>query len=477
MKRHILRFIPLLIIILLIPAQIQASDISVAKAVSNAFADIAERVSPSVVTITSEHVFKHPAAEQFRSFQDMFPDQFRQFFPEGQRELRSTSLGSGIIISQDGYIITNNHVIEKGENIKVQFSDNTEMDAEIIGSDPKTDVALIKVDAKDLKPIKMGDSEKIRVGEWVLAVGSPFSGSLSQTVTQGIISAIGRSAVGLVDYEDFIQTDAAINPGNSGGPLVNLDGKLIGMNSAIASRSGGSQGIGFAIPINLINRIIEDLRENGRVTRAWLGVWVQEVDGTMAKTLGMKNARGALVGQVVEDSPADKAGLHELDVILEFDGHEVENNRRLPIIVSTQRPGDKKKIKILREGKFKTLTVKLGEMPEEAIAAGPYEFDDSDIGITVETASAERLKYYGYSRGTKGVLVTSVDNNSEAYKKNIRVGQLIQKMGPNVRNLDKVVSRQGFEAALSDYSADDPILLLIRRDANSTFFVALTIPE
>ena len=251
----------------------------------------------------------------------------------------------------------------------------------------KTDVALIKVDAKNLRPIKMGDSDKIRVGEWVLAVGSPFSGSLSQTVTQGIVSATGRSSVGLNDYENFIQTDAAINPGNSGGALVNLDGELVGMNSAIASRSGGYQGIGFAIPINLVNRIVEDLQANGRVTRAWLGVYVQPVSAAMAKTLGMDIAKGALVQQVVDGSPADDAKLKQLDVIIEFDGHEVENSRKLPILVSTQRPNEKKKLKVLREGKVKTITVKLGELPEEVTAAGPIEVEKSDIGLTVETAT------------------------------------------------------------------------------------------
>ncbi|MEA3287528.1 MAG: Do family serine endopeptidase [Candidatus Marinimicrobia bacterium] len=477
MMKHLLRIIPLLIMVLLIPTQVQASDLSLAKSLSNTFADIAERVSPSVVTITSEHVYKHPGMDQFRRFQDMFPDHFRQFMPDGGREMLSTSLGSGIVISKDGYIITNNHVIEKGENIKVQFSDNRELDAEIIGSDPKTDVALIKVDANDLTPLKLGNSDRIRVGEWVLAVGSPFSGNLSQTVTQGIISGIGRSSVGLLDYEDFIQTDAAINPGNSGGPLVNLDGKLIGMNSAIASRSGGSQGIGFAIPVNIINRVIEDLRENGRVTRAWLGVYVQAVDGTMARMLGMENASGALVGQVVEDSPADKAGLKQGDVILEFDGHTVESSKQLPTMVSTQRPNEKKKLKVLRNGKFKTLTIKLGELPEEASAVGPFESEKSDLGITVETPSSDRLQFYGFNRGTEGVLLTSVEKFSEAYRKNIRVGQMIQKIGPNVRNLKTVTSRQAFERQVAEIKPGESILLLVRRDNNNTFFVALTIPE
>ncbi len=476
MQKHILLVTPLLIIALLIPAELIAADISIAKALSNAFADIAEQVSPSVVTITSEHVYKHPAMDQYKGFQDMFPKQLWPFLPDGDREMRSSSLGSGIIISKDGYILTNNHVVEKGENIKVQFSDNKEYDAEIIGSDPKTDVALIKVDAKNLTPIKMGNSDKIRVGEWVLAIGSPFSGSLSQTVTQGIISATGRSSVGLNDYENFIQTDAAINPGNSGGALVNLDGELIGMNSAIASRSGGNQGIGFAIPINLVNRIVEDLRSNGRVTRAWLGVYVQPVDAAMAKTLGMDIAKGALIQQIVDGSPADKADLKQLDVILEFDGREVENSGKLPILVSTQRPNEKKKLKVLRDGKIITITVKLGELPDEIAAAGPIESEKSDIGLTVETVSAERLRFYNLSQDSEGVLVTSVERDSDAFKKNIRSGHLIQKMGPNVRNLSKVNTSEAFDKNLRDYKPGDTILLLVRRDSSNTFFVALTLP-
>ena len=477
MKRHILFITPLILIALLLPADVSASDIGVAKALSNAFADISEKVSPSVVTITSEQVFKHPGMDQFRGYQELFPKNLWPFLPDGDREMRSTSLGSGIIISADGYILTNNHVIEKGENIKVQFANNKEYDAEIIGADPKTDVALIKVDAKNLKPIKMGDSDKVRVGEWVLAIGSPFSGNLSQTVTQGIISATGRSSVGLNDYENFIQTDAAINPGNSGGALVNLDGELIGMNSAIASRSGGYQGIGFAIPVNLVNRIVEDLRSKGRVTRAWLGVYVQPVDAAMAKTLGMEIARGALIGDVVAGSPADDAKLKQLDVIVEFDGIEVENSKQLPTLVSTQRPDEKKKLKVLRDGKYKTITVKLGELPEEVAAAGPFETQKSDIGFTVETVNAERLRFYNLSPGKQGVLVTAVDKNSDAFKKNIRVGQMIQKMGPNVRSLEKVDTSQAFEKNLQNYKSGDTILLLVRRDNDNTFFVALSISE
>ncbi len=477
MNKYKLLVVPALLILLLAPSEIKASDVSVAKSLSNAFADIAEKVSPSVVTITSEHVFKHPGMDQFRDLQDMLPPQFRQFLPDGDREMRSTSLGSGIIISKDGYIITNNHVVEKGENIKVQLADKRELDAEIIGTDPETDVALIKVDAKNLRPIKMGNSDKIRVGEWVLAVGSPFSGNLSQTVTQGIISATGRSLAGLVNIGDFIQTDAAINPGNSGGPLVNLDGELIGMNSAIASRNGGYQGIGFAIPVNIVNRIVGDLREDGHVTRAWLGVYISPIDAALAEAFGMDRAQGAQIEQVVEGSPAEDAGLKPGDIILKFDNHTIETSSQLPMFVSTQRPGQKKKLEIMRDGKTKNLTVKLGEMPEEISAAGPFEAKKSDIGFEVETATTKNLRAYGFSSGTSGAQVISVDKNSEAFQKNIRVGQVIQEMGPNVRNLKKIESQRDFEKSLAAYDEGDLVLLLIRRDNDNTFFVALTVPK
>ncbi|NQV15537.1 PDZ domain-containing protein [bacterium] len=249
------------------------------------------------------------------------------------------------------------------------------------------------------------------------------------------------------------------------------------MNSAIASRSGGYQGIGFAIPINLVNRIVEDLRSNGRVTRAWLGVYVQAIDATMAKTLGMDKAMGALVGQVVEDSPADDADLKQGDVIIEFDGRDVENSRALPLMVSTQRPNDKKKLKVLRAGKVKTMSVILGELPDEVLAAGPLESNNSDIGINVETPSPERLRFYDISRKFDGVIVNAVDHDSEAYKKNVRVGHLIQKIGPNVRNLEKVNSQEAFDEKLNSYNAGDTILLLVRRDNDNTYFVALTVPE
>jgi len=454
-------------------APASAYDLQTARALSDAFVEIAERVSPSVVTITSERVYKHPGVEGFR--EDM-PFNWFPFNPFEEREFRSSSLGSGIIISEDGYIITNNHVIEKGEDIKVQLYDQRELDAEIVGADPKTDVALIKVDAADLKPLKIGDSDDLKVGEWILAIGSPFSGSLSHTVTQGIVSAKGRSAVGLIDYEDFIQTDAAINPGNSGGPMVNLDGHLVGVNSAIASRTGGYQGIGFAIPVNIVMRVVDDLRDFGRVTRAYLGVYVQSVDSDLAETLGLDKAQGALIGQVVKNSPADDAGMKTGDVVLEFDGQEVRNSRELPTLVSTQRPGEKKKVKILRAGKEQVLKVILGEMPEEIAAADPIMQRDRDLGIEVETLTAEMADRYDYPEDTRGVIIVDVTPGSEAMRKNLRRGNVIVKMGPNVKTLAEVENSRAFGKELDKFKPGETVLFLVKR-GDDTFFAALTIPD
>ncbi len=471
MKRNATRISTLFVLSLLFVLPLQASDLETARAISNTFADIVEDVSPSVVTITSERTIKHPEVDQFRQMPFPF-----WMFPDQGREFHSTSLGSGIVISRDGYIVTNNHVIEEADDIKVQFKDKRELDAKIVGTDPKTDVALIKVDADDLKAIKMGDSDELRVGEWVLAVGSPFSGSLSQTVTQGIVSAVGRSSVGLIDYENFIQTDAAINPGNSGGPLVDLDGKLIGVNSAIASRSGGSQGVGFAIPVNLVMRVVEDLRDDGQVTRAYLGVFVQQVDTELAQALGLDRTYGALIGDVVADSPADKGGLKPGDVILEFDGHVIENSRQLPTVVSTQRPGEKKKLKVMRAGKEMTLKVTLGELSDEIAAVEPDREHETDLGLRVESLDAESVRRLDLPKGTEGVLITDVAPGSEAMRKNLRQGNVIVKMGPDVSHLKTVSSAREFKRTLSDFKAGETVLFLVKR-GEDTFFAALAIPE
>ena len=457
-----------------------ADGLNMAKALSDAFAQIAGQVQPSVVTITSEHMMKHPALSNRDGRGPSQDSPFYWFWgPDNNRELKTTSLGSGVIIDADGYIVTNNHVIEKGENIKVQFFDGKIVDAEIVGTDPKSDVALIKIDAKGmkLKPIKLGNSDKLRVGEWVLAIGSPFGSELSHTVTQGIVSAIGRSSVGLVDYENFIQTDAAINPGNSGGPLVNLDGELVGINTAIASRSGGYQGIGFAIPVTMVNRVTSDLRTKGKVVRAWLGVKIQNVDEAMAKTLELESAYGALVGEIVRDSPAANADLAVGDVVLKVNNEAVKNSRTLMNLIAAKHPEDKVTLTVLREGKQKEIKIKLAEFPEEYnLAADTRQQNDETLGMQVQNLEPKEVSRYGLDKDSRGVLVTSVMPGSEAQQKNVQVGMLIEKMGPTVRKLDAVASTKDYQRALSGYKSGDTVLFLMQREGEN-FFVALTIPE
>ena len=457
-----------------------ADGLNMAKALSDAFAQIAGQVQPSVVTITSEHMMKHPALSNRDGRGPSQDSPFYWFWgPDNNRELKTTSLGSGVIIDADGYIVTNNHVIEKGENIKVQFFDGKIVDAEIVGTDPKSDVALIKIDAKGmkLKPIKLGNSDKLRVGEWVLAIGSPFGSELSHTVTQGIVSAIGRSSVGLVDYENFIQTDAAINPGNSGGPLVNLDGELVGINTAIASRSGGYQGIGFAIPVTMVNRVTSDLRTKGKVVRAWLGVKIQNVDEAMAKTLELESAYGALVGEIVKDSPAANADLAVGDVVLKVNNEAVKNSRTLMNLIAAKHPEDKVTLTVLREGKQKEIKIKLAEFPEEYnLAADTRQQNDETLGMQVQNLEPKEVSRYGLDKDSRGVLVTSVMPGSEAQQKNVQVGMLIEKMGPTVRKLDAVASTKDYQRALSGYNSGDTVLFLMQREGEN-FFVALTIPE
>ncbi len=470
------------VVVMLFTASIARADgLNLAKALSDAFASIAEQVQPSVVTITSEHSMKHPAISRGDDPRDSFGGQNPFFWfwgPNNKRAFKTTSMGSGVIVDADGYIVTNNHVIEKGKNIKVQLFNGKTVDAKIIGTDPKSDVALIKIDPQglDLKAIKEGDSEKLRVGEWVLAIGSPFGSELSHTVTQGIISAIGRSSVGLVDYENFIQTDAAINPGNSGGPLVNLDGELIGINTAIASRSGGNQGIGFSIPVNMVKRVTSDLRTKGKVVRAWLGVKIQSVDEEMAKTLELKSARGALIGEVVKDSPAADANLEVGDVVIEVDGQKVAGSRNLMNMIASRHPGEKVALTLLREGKAKSVRVKLAEFPAEYdLASNSSRKQKFDLGMQVQTPEPGDIQRYKLDKDAKGALITDVVPGSEAQQKNIQPGMLIEKMGPTVRKLNRISNARDYEKIISKYKPGDAILFLIQRQGEN-FFVVLTLP-
>ena len=409
------------------------------------FSDLAEDASPAVVNITSTRTvsqrnsygrgFGDPRYDEF--FDRFFGQQPRPSVPrENSRPVVST--GSGFIISSDGYLLTNNHVVEDADEVKVSLGDRREYKAEIIGTDPRSDVAVLKIDAEDLPTLKIGKSEKLRVGEWVVAIGSPFQ--LRFSVTSGIVSAIGRSIPNGSDstYVPFIQTDVAINPGNSGGPLFNLDGEVIGINSQIYTRSGGYMGVSFAIPIDYAMDVADQLRENGYVARGWLGVSIQEVTSELAEALGMEIPKGALVSQIIEDSPAEKSGLKEEDVILFFDGEEIFYSSDLPLTVGSIRPESKVNAMILRDGKKKTVQVIVGELPKDPALA--FENTQQNfLGLVVENQANDNQR-----SSVEGVLVTSVDPDGIAYESGIRRGDIIYSLArtriENVNEFKEVLS-------------------------------------
>ncbi len=340
------------------------------------FAPVVKKVSPSVVNIyTAKTVRENPSLSRLNE-----DPTFRQFFGDAEgygrvaRERREQSLGSGIIASQDGYILTNNHVVQGADEIKVGLADErTVLDAKIVGTDPQTDVAVIKVQAEKLPAITFTNSDGVEVGDFVLAIGDPFG--VGQTVTMGIVSAKDRGGLGIEDYEDFIQTDASINPGNSGGALVDIDGRLVGISTAILSRGGGNQGIGFAIPVNLARYIMGRLISDGKVTRGYLGVKIQSLTPELATKLKLSGQTGAVVSEVTRNSPAEKAGLKKNDVLIEFDGKSVTDSRHLRLIVAEKPPGSSVSVKVFREGKEQTLTVELGTLPSEDLyqSGGPHD--------------------------------------------------------------------------------------------------------
>jgi serine protease Do len=433
-----------------------------------AFSDIAAVVSPSVVNISTTKVVKRNTAP----FDDPFFDLFRPFHDLGMpRKWKEKSLGSGVIVSADGYIVTNNHVVEKADEIKVTLVDRRVFKGKIVGADPKADIAMIRIDADNLPVLKWGDSDKLQVGEFVLAIGSPYG--LSNTVTMGIISAVGRANVGIADYEDFIQTDAAINPGNSGGPLVNVKGELIGINTAIFSRTGGYQGIGFAVPSNMVRLVMDQLIQKGKVTRGWIGVTIQELTPELAQEFGLKNARGALVSDVVKGSPAAKAGITRGDVIVEFNGKEVKDVSGLRNMVAESKTGHDGTLNVLRAGKEFKVEVKIIEMPRDAAEVMPSSLpDDSDAkaltGLAVMDLSKEIVKQLGFDKGEKGVVVVRIDPGSPADDAEIKKGDVITEM--NKRQINNL---NDFNKVASNIKENEPVLLLVSR-SGKRFYVILS---
>ena len=433
---------------------------------NKAAAEIVAAVTPSVVNISSVKtvkVFDGPGLfSQDPFFRRFFGDEFRKF--ERPREHKRSGLGSGVIVARNGYILTNNHVIRGADDITVTLSDKREFKGKVIGTDQKTDLAVIKIDADNLPVIRLGDSDKLKPGETVLAIGNPFG--LSQTVTMGIVSAVGRANVGIADYEDFIQTDAAINPGNSGGALVNVRGELVGINTAIFSTSGGYQGIGFAIPSKMAKAVLESLIAKGKVVRGWMGVSIQPLTGELIKQFNLSDEAGVLVGDVVEDSPAEKAGIQRGDVIISFSGSEVKDVRQLRNMVAESVPGREAAVKFIRDGKVKTVGVKIAELPAE-IYAQSRDFDNQFRGVSVQGLTPQIRDSLNVPKRLDGVVVSNVDENSPAagiLQKNDIVTEI---------NRKQIRSMKDYEEAVSGVHPDENILLLVFRKG-STLYLTLS---
>jgi len=446
------------------------SEEAIAQSINNIFTRVSQRAIPAVVTIITEKVIRRKVVNPF--FPEFDEEWFWRFFgPMPETEMKGTILGSGVIVNEKGYILTNNHVVEKGEKIHVRLINNKEYEAEVVGTDPPTDLAVLKIDARGLKFLPFGNSDSLKTGEWVLAIGCPLSENLAHTVTAGIVSAKGRSnIINPRNYEYFIQTDAAINPGNSGGALVNLRGELVGINTAIATSGGnpGNIGIGFAIPINLARKVMKDLIEKGKVARAWLGVWIQDVDDKIARSMKLNVPKGALISKVEKGSPADKAGLEVGDIIIEFDGKKVKNSSQLRTLVANSEPGSEKKLVIIRNGKERELKVKLAELPEEKLLTSGEERSETKLGFTVSNITEELAKKYDIDPDEEGVIITSIESRSQAAKV-LRPGDIIKRVGNKV--IDNV---KEFNEAVE--SADTEVLLFLVKRSENTFFVTVDNP-
>lgn len=445
-----------------------ASAVGTKEAVSvpaGSLADLVEKIKPAVVNISTTKVVRAGGRGHGSPFGDDFFDRFfggddfmKKFFGDNPREYKQRSLGSGFIITKDGYIFTNNHVVEKADKIKVRLSNGKEYDAKVIGRDAKIDIALIKINATNSLPVAdLGDSDKLRVGDWVLAIGNPFG--LEQTVTQGIVSAKGR-VIGSGPYDNFIQTDASINPGNSGGPLFNLEGKVIGINTAIVAHG---QGIGFAIPVNMAKDIYNDLKSKGKVTRGWLGISVQDITEDIAANMGIKEREGALVADVVKGDPAEKAGLKTGDVIIEIDGKKVHDTNELLRIVAGVPVGKSVTVKALRDGKVQNFNVTVGERKDQEVAVNEKMGDY--FGMTVQDITPQIAEGLGLTERT-GVIVSNVQDGSPADDAGIKVRDIIIQVNKvNVRSV------RDFQREMSKKGASDGVLLLVKSGGAAHYVV------
>ncbi len=439
------------------------------------FVEVAKAVTPTVVNISTTRISRlpegHAGGAPFDDpfFKRFFGDElFRRF--EAPKDRRERSLGSGVIADANGYIITNNHVVSKADEIRILFSDKRSLTAKVVGTDPKTDIAVIKVDAKDLPTIPWADSDKLQVGEYVLAIGNPFG--LNQTVTMGIVSAVGRANVGIAEYEDFIQTDAAINPGNSGGALVNARGELIGINTAIFSQSGGYMGIGFAVPSNMVRSVMDQLIKGGKVVRGYLGVSIQELTQDLAKQFGAADTKGVLVSDVLADSPAKRAKLERGDVIVEFDGRAVENPTQFRNLVAQTPIGKKVRVKFLRGGKERDLEVTIAEQPKTIAQSespgdegGETRSSGAFAGMDVRELTPELARRFNLSREEKGgVIVARVAEGSPAGEAGLQVGDLITEI-----NRTPIADLRDFQNVTGSLAAREPALVLVVRNSRNFY--------
>jgi len=436
---------------------------------AKAFSEIVKSVSPAVVNISSTRGAGGNEEEG---------DEIEEFFNPFDFERRGTelSLGSGVIVSEDGYIITNNHVVADAEEIKVTLYDKRTFKGELVGADPKTDLAVVRIEASGLPTGIWGDSDSLSVGEFVLAIGNPFS--LNNTVTMGIVSAVGRANVGIADYEDFIQTDAAINPGNSGGPLVNIRGEIVGINTAIFSKSGGYQGIGFAVPVNMVRSIMDQLVKGGRVVRGWLGVSIQEMTPDMARKFGLRTPDGALVSDITKGSPAQRAGLKRGDIITAFNGKAVKDASSLKNLVAQSRPGTKAVIRVIRGSKPLDLNAQVGEYPTEISRneeterrktprTAMHRPEGAFTGLKVAGLSREIIKQLGLSPAERGVVVVDVSEGSPAAEAGLKRGDVIEEIDRR-----SLAGLREFNFIASRVPREEPVLLLVNR-SEKRFYISL----
>ena len=461
----------LAVMLVLLPAVGQAREQAISKdskaflkKLSDSLAEVAEAAKPSIVNISTTSTVTmegHPGGDLFNDplFRRFFGDQFEH--PGGKQKRKASALGSGVIVSEDGFILTNNHVIKDADEITVLLTDKREFTGKVVGADPKTDLAIIKIDAKDLPVMPIGDSDALKIGDVVFAVGNPFG--LNQTITMGIVSAVGRSNVGVADYEDFIQTDAAINPGNSGGALVNGDGKLVGINTAIFSTSGGYMGIGFAIPSNMARSVMDSIRKHGRVIRGWLGVSIQALTKDLADQFGIKDQRGVLVAEVMKDGPADKGGMKRSDVITSFNGKKVADATALRNIVADIKPGTTVEVTVSRDKTEKVLTVTVGEMPEQKKAVRTAERENVMKGVTVQDLTTDIRNKLNIPDDVDGVVVTNVAGDSASQGKLVPGDVVMQVNRKDIKNT------ADFERELEGVKEKETVLVLIYRNGGSLY--------